>query len=172
MKLNEGLKKILFGILGIAVIIVCLISFLTNDLEHIEDTNGPDDYSLAVITDENIINMDTGALGGPTKSTNTLSGNAINFSADKYTGVSEILYDNYILKSDFDLSIHNFEVYEGNLRLLVINDGKIIAELEPGMVIDCYIEDITGYVSLRIAGESASFSFSISGSDYERHSHN
>lgn len=172
MKFTRELKKILFGILGIFVLVFCLISFLSSDLEHIDDANGPEDRSLAVITDENIINRDMGSIGGPSKSTSILSGGSIKFSADKFTGVYEILYDNYVGKSDFCLSFYNYEIYEGNFRLVVVNNGKIIAEIEPGMMIDCNIEDITGHVSLMIAGESASFSFSITKFDYDYHEHN
>ena len=48
-------NKILWIIMAIAIVAFCAYSFLTSDLEHIEDPNGPDNYALAVITDEDIV---------------------------------------------------------------------------------------------------------------------
>jgi hypothetical protein len=158
--------------IAVLVIAVCVWSFLTNPLEHIEDTNGPDNFALTTITDENIINLDTGALGGPNKSKGLITGDAIEFSADKFTGVTEILYDNYWGPSDFVLDMTNYEIHGGNFRMVVVRDGKIVAELEPGMFVEYRLEDVTGTVSLRIAGESAAFKFYINQTDYDMHSHN
>ena len=36
---------------------------MLSDLEHIEDTNDAENYSLTTITDENIINQDMGNMG-------------------------------------------------------------------------------------------------------------
>jgi len=142
---------------------------LGSDLEHIEDTNGPDDTSLTSITDENIIKMDTGSLGGPTKT--LLTGDAICFSADKFTGVYEILYDNFIGTSDFLLNLSSYSIRGGNFRMVIVHNEEIVAELQPGMFVDYLLEDIKGAVSLRIAGESASFKFCISQFDYDCHAH-
>ena len=90
--MSEKMKKILFGIMGVAVIVVCVFSFLTSDLEHIEDTNGPDDISLTTITDQDIIEHKMGSMG-LRKSTNNLN-NTIRFSSDKFTGVYEIMWTN------------------------------------------------------------------------------
>ena len=55
-------SKFLWILLAVAVEAFCGYSFLTSDLEHIEDTNGPDNFALTTITDENIIQQDIGAL--------------------------------------------------------------------------------------------------------------
>ncbi len=170
-KRKNNLPMPLAILIAVVVTGVCLWGFLTSDLEHIEDTNGADNYALTTITDENIINMDMGSLGGPKKSTSVLTGDAIEFSGDKFTGVAEILYDNFIGTSDFDLSLTNFEITGGNFRMVIVHDDKIVAELTPDMFVDYRLEDVTGTVSLRIAGESASFKFYISELDYDFHSH-
>ena len=51
-------KKILPIIAAIAIIGIAAVWFLGSDLEHIEDTNGADNYTLQTITDENICNRD------------------------------------------------------------------------------------------------------------------
>lgn len=171
--MSEKMKKILLTVAAVVLVVVCGLWFLNSDLEHIEDTNGPDDFSLTTITDENIINMDMGALT-PVTIHHDIIGNGLTFSSDKFTGVYELLYDNYWGKSDFWLRLTQLEVTEGNFRMVVIHDGKIVADIEPNTenpFVDFLLEDITGTVSVRIAGESASYKFHMSESEYDDHSH-
>lgn len=168
--MNKKIKDILWGLMAVALVVVCGVWFLGDDLEHIRDTNGPDDDSLTTITDENIINMDIGAMGLE-KTTGILSGNSIEFHSDKFTGVEEILYTNYWGKSDFDLSLTNLVVTGGNFKMVVVHNDEIVAVLEPDLFVDYRLEDIVGTVSLRIAGESAAFRFSISLSEYDEFAH-
>ncbi len=168
--LNSKGMKILMGIATVVVVIIAVVYFLTHGVEHIEDTNGADNFKLQKITDKDIIEMDMGSVGLG-KSTSIFSGNTVEFSSEKFTGVAEILYDNYWGKSDFDLSLISFEVYEGNFKMVVVHEDKIVATIEPGEQLDYRLEDIKGTVSLRIAGESASFSFSMSELNYEQHNH-
>ena len=58
----DNLKKILVPVLIVIFVAVCGIWMFSTDAEHIEDTNGADNYSLQQITDSNIIKMDIGAL--------------------------------------------------------------------------------------------------------------
>ena len=62
MNLPQKIKNILWIIFAVAVVVLCIVWFLGNDLKHIEDTNGADNYDLQTITDENICKMDIGAL--------------------------------------------------------------------------------------------------------------
>ena len=171
------MKKLLLGIFAIVLVVVCGIWFLNSDLEHIEDANGAEDTSIAAITDQEIIDMSTGALGGPNRATGGFEvggiriSSGVKFSAKKYTGVSEILYDNYILPSDFDLIITTFVVDEGNCELVVVHEDEIVQRLEPGDSVHIRLEDITGYVSLRLVGESAAFTFVMDELEYDMHSH-
>ena len=169
--LQGKFKNILWGVFAAVFVIAFAVMFFGSDLKHIEDTNGPDNFALQVITEENIIKRDLGAIGGPNKSKGLLTGDTITFSAENYTGVSEILYDNFIGTSDFDLSLTSFEIYGGNFKLVVVHNDEIVAELQPDMFVDYRLEDIKGTVSLRIAGESAAFQFCITQHDYDRHSH-
>lgn len=163
-------KNIFLWIAVIAFVAVGCFWIFGSSLEHIADTNGPEDYALTTITDENIIKQDLGSIGGPTISQSILS-DGYEFSAKKFTGVYQILYDSYIGKSDFQLDITNFVVTEGNVRMVVIHNDQIVAELTPDMFVEYRLEDITGTVSLRIAGESAAFSFFMSDNSYNSHAH-
>ena len=172
MKLSEKAKKTLTLIAAAVFVVVVGAWIFLGSPEHIEDTNGADNYALQTITDENIIRMDIGATGGPTISRSSLLGDTVEFSAEQYTGVSEILYDNFIGTSDFEVNLTAFQVYGGNCQLVVVHDDRIAAILEPGTFVQYRLEDITGYVSLRIVGESASFTFSMTEPEYDYHSHN
>lgn len=171
MKMNEKTKKILTLVAALVLVLAIGIWFLLDDTSHIEDTNGPDNYKLQTITDGNIIKKNVGAIGGPDISRNTLLGDTVKFSAEKFTGVYEILYDNFIFESDFQVTLTAFEIYEGNFEIAVVYNDEIVATLEPGILSDYLLEDVTGYVSLRIAGESASFIFYMTEDAYDLHSH-
>ena len=164
-------KNILLWLVAIVGAAAALFWIFGGAPEHIPDTNGPEDFSLTTVTDENILNRDLGSIGGPAVSQSILPGNGYEFSAKKFTGVYEVLYDNFIGKSDFQLDITNLVVTEGNFRMVVVHNDQIVAELTPDRFVEYRLEDITGTVSLRIAGESAAFSFFMSGQDYNLHSH-
>lgn len=168
--MNPKTKDILIKIGAAILAIVGAIWLILGRVEHIEDTNGPDNYKLTTITDQNIIKRDMGNTG-LTRKKGLLTGDIHTFSSDKFTGVEEIMYNNYIFKSSDYFTIHNFEVYEGNFRMVVVLDNEIIAELEPGMTVDYDFKDVKGTLALRIAGESASFKFSITGYDLDRFAH-
>lgn len=171
MEMNEKAKKVLTIIGALAFVLVAGIWILLGGTDHIEDTNGPQDFSLQTITDRNIIDRSTGSIGGPHISRSILTGSTVEFSAEKFTGVYEILYDNYIGPSDFEVNLTAYEIYGGNFKLVVVHNDEIVAVLEPDLFVNYRLEDITGYISLRIAGESASFRFDMTEYEYNRHSH-
>lgn len=171
--MNQKLKKVLLIAVVAAFVAVGLFWIFGSGLKHIEDTNGPDNYKLNTITDEQIIKGDMGALN-PVSIRKDLIGDGLTFSSNKFTGVHEILYDNLIGSSDFVLSLSTLTVTEGNFRMVVVHDGKIVAEFEPNAedpFVDYYLENVSGTVSLRIVGESANYSFHMTVSDYESHAH-
>ena len=157
--MNEKTKKILAGIFALVLVAVCGVWFLMDGMEHIEDTNGPDDFSLAVITDGNIINYDIGSLN--VKKSSGILNDGITFSSDRFSGVYEILVTNFIGKSDFYMDLTGFYVTEGNFRMVVVNNDEIVAEVQPGMFAECHLDDLTGSLRLGIAGESAAFEFTM-----------
>ena len=163
------LKKTLWGLFAIVMVVVGVIWFLRSDLEHIEDTNGSDQTRLATITQEDIAEMEMGCINVQ-KSTSALS-DSIEFSSEKFTGVYEVCYNNYVLPSDFVLNLTNFTVDSGNFEMWIVVNDEVYAMLTPGMFVEYCLEDVTGYVSLRIAGESAAFSFSMLEQDYDQFAH-
>lgn len=157
MNLNEKTKKILIGIGALVLIVVSAVWFMQTDLEHIEDTNGADNYNLQTITDSNIINRDIGAMG--LKISNSSITNTTSYSSEKFTGVEEIYGEN-IVANRMEFNINHASVTEGNFRIVLLVDDEIVHEFKLNELMQTYVlENPSGYVSLRIAGESANFMF-------------
>ena len=155
-------NNLLWIILAIAILVFGGYSLLTETPDHIQDTNGPEDISLAVITDENIIKQDIGARNV------TIDANALNplndgvtIKSDNFSGVYRIFLTNFLFDSDFVMDVAGFWVNSGNFRMCIINEGKIIADVEPGMLVDVSLSDLNGVFELVIAGESADFEFTL-----------
>ncbi|MBQ7098557.1 MAG: hypothetical protein IJO05_02405 [Oscillospiraceae bacterium] len=166
-----------WAVIPIIAVLVAGFLFLPK-MEHIADTNGADNFSLATLTEEDILAKSLTCTGGPNRTTGHLSlpggweiSNGVELSAKKFSGVTDILWADYILPSDFSLSLDHFSVTEGNFRMMVINEGKIIADIQPGDNIDVLIEGLTGYTTVRIAGESAAFTIAMTELQYDLFQH-
>lgn len=154
----EKLKKLLIGIVAVILVGYFVISMLTSNLKHIEDTNGAENYNLQQITEYNIINMDIGALN--LTESNELFNNLPTYKSDKYTGVSEIYMTN-IWGNRFDITLYNLRVKSGNFKVVLLHNDEIVHEFKLNELSESYtLENPNGTVSLRIAGESADFEFS------------
>jgi hypothetical protein len=163
----------------IPIILVIALGFLfMPKMEHIEDLNGAENVSLATLTEEDILAKTLTCTGGPNYATGRLVlpggweiSSGVELSAKKFSGITDILWADYILPSDFNLCMEHFSVTEGNFRMMVINEGKIIADVQPGDNIDLLIEDLTGPTYVRIAGESAAFTIAMSEFEYDLFGH-
>lgn len=154
----QGIKKILTGVGVIVFIAVFAVWMLNTDIEHIEDTNGPDNYTLQQINDFNIINMDTGALN--LVQSDELFNNLPTFKSKKFTGVAEIYMTNMI-GNRFDITLYNTTVRSGNFKIVLVYNDEIVHEFKLNELSQTYtLEKPKGTVSLRIAGESADFKLS------------
>ena len=152
------LKNLLIGIVAVILVGYFVISMLTSNLKHIEDTNGAENYNLQQITEYNIINMDIGALN--LTESNELFNNLPTYKSDKYTGVSEIYMTN-IWGNRFDITLYNLRVKSGNFKVVLLHNDEIVHEFKLNELSESYtLENPNGTVSLRIAGESADFEFS------------
>ncbi|MBQ8015553.1 MAG: hypothetical protein IJ264_05140 [Clostridia bacterium] len=153
--MNEKIKKIIAIVGAVVLVIVCAVWFLGSDLEHIEDTNGAENFALQTITDDNIIKRDVGAMGLE-KSTDAIS-NTTTYSSEKFTGVEEI-YSNNIWGNRLEITINHARVDSGNFKIVLLEGEKIVHEFALNELTHSYVlENPNGYISLRIAGESADF---------------
>ena len=154
--------KKLGGLIFIVAFIVVFIVLMAGDkkIEHIEDTNGADNYSLQTITDENIEKRDIGAKGFVSETNNIT--NKTKYYSKKYTGVTEV-DGGTCITSEYTIYIQRFELKEGNAKLVLLKDDKIVHEFKPGETMQEFsVENAKGsYMSLRIAGESAKFELEL-----------
>ena len=72
-----------------------------------------------------------------------------------------VFQPNFFFASEFRMDVAGFWVNSGNFRMCIVNDGKIIATVEPGMFATCELSDLNGSFELVIAGESADFEFTL-----------
>ena len=155
--MNQKLKKVLLIAAAAVILAVGVLWIFGSGLKHIEDTNGPDNYALAVITDEDIVKQEMGALNVSLSKDALATG--VTCSSSKFTGVYRVFQTNFLFNSDFRMDLLNFHVNGGNFRMFLVNNGKIIAEVEPGMTTETILHDLNGSFELVIAGESADFTF-------------
>ena len=127
-------------------------------IEHIEDTNGAENFTLQTITDENIIRLDTGSRG-VTETTNNIT-NTVTYSSKKFTGVYEIYGEN-IWTTRYEIIVNHARVDSGNFKMVLVVDDEIVHEFALNELTQSFVLEngVSGYVALRIAGESANFQF-------------
>lgn len=158
MKFSPKLKKLLSTVFVILLVGFGLYWLITDDTTHIEDTNGDDNYALQQITDQNIVKLDMGAIGGPNIKTSFVS-DTETYYANKFTGVAEIYGEN-LITNRLTVTVNHAQVEKGNFKMVLLVGNEIVHEFSLNEFTQTYtIEDVSGYVSLRIAGESADFSF-------------
>lgn len=172
MNLNPKTKNILWGIFAVVLVIVVVVwMFLNPGPEHMEDTNGADDYTLQTITEQDVIEQEMGTRGtiNETETQFNVAGvdisSGVKYSSKKLTGVS-MLYNTTLMKgSDIYVSLAEFEVKEGNFAFYIVYDGEIVGQVEPDEtgVSEFLLENVekTGSLEYVIAGESANFQFIV-----------
>lgn len=155
---NEKLKKAATFLFAAVLVAVGFLWFSKTGLEHIEDTNGPDNYTLQVITDDNIRNMDVGARNVG-QSSSIITGDTVTYSSKKFTGVYEVFRE-HIITNRYEITVNHARVDGGNFKMVLCVDDEIIHEFDLNTLSQTFVlENVRGTVSLRIAGESADFQF-------------
>jgi hypothetical protein len=153
------MKKKFFALL---LVLVFMLGLTACGVE-IADTNGPDDYSLATITEENIINMDLGSSSysmSPGSEDDDYMEKDTKFKGKEFSGVTSIYMTNFLGKSDVAVDVYNLTVDSGNFALMVLLDGEIVHEFKIGELTETFeMQDINGTFEIVMAGETADFKF-------------
>ena len=177
MNLNPKIKNILWSIFAVAIVAVCVIMFVLNPgPEHIEDTNGADNYNLQTLTEQDVVDQKMGSRGTvrevefPIEIAGVTISDGIRYSSDKFTGV-DMLYSTTLFKgSDIHVTLAEFEIKEGNFAFYIVFDGEVVGKIMPGdgAYSEFLLENVdkTGTLEYVIAGESASFEF-LAPTDFE-----
>ena len=128
---------------------------------EIPDENGPDNFNLATITVDNIVNMDLGASSysvSPSSEDEDYMTKVTKVKGNEFSGVAELYTTNFIGKSDVTVYLDNIAVESGNFKVLVQLDDEIVHEFNnQEMLQECELKDIKGTLSVKIAGETADF---------------
>lgn len=148
-------------LLCIALTISLMLSLFSCGTVY-EDTNGPDDYSLQTITNENIVNLDIGASGLGYSKTEIGGISSEEYSSRNFNGVERIYLTNYLLPSDTFVYIGHLNVKSGNFRLVVVNNDEIIYDFPLDTFgEEFFFENLKGSFAIHVVGESAAFEFYI-----------
>ena len=138
-------------IITISILMICFMTSCKS-FKQIKDTNGPDDYTLNTITDEDIIKgFNSVSIGSIDSSKN----NVYNLKVNKFSGV------NRIYKKDFKDKTITLEitskVESGNFKIAIVVDDKIV-ETIPANTTKTVVTEVTkGNYSIRVAGEETKF---------------
>lgn len=136
----------------INVILLILIFLPSCGLKQIEDKNGEDDYSLAVLTDEDLTKgmKSFVSVGSATYE----KGDTTTIKVNKMSGVRELKKIN--AKGNSHKISTKINVTSGNLKVVVVCDKKIVKEFSFGE--DYFeIENSLGSYKIVIGAESAKF---------------
>ena len=165
------MKRLKDKLLVIVIFVALIGGFIfsqINGMEQIEDTNGPDDYSLAVITNEEIAaDGPKACVGGPntSRSKTTFLGitttSGTTYSSKQFSGIWLMETWN-IMTGDLFFDLYGYEVTGGNFQMCIVHEGEVIATVEPTAdgIVNFVMHDVDpGVYDLYIAGESAAFEF-------------
>lgn len=144
-------------LLSLVLALFLLVGLVACGPEHIEDTNGVENFELQVITDENIRKMDIGSLSYV--KAETVIGDTVTYKTNKFSGVAEVFHEN-IITNRFEITVNHARVDAGNFKMVLCVDDEIVHTFALNELSQIFVlEDVRGTVSLRIAGESAKFQF-------------
>ena len=142
----------------LTIIFIIFLSITLTSCSHIEDTNGPDDYSLVKISDEEIL----GVRSASTKigAFESQTGRTIKVKVSKFSGV-EKLQSFKTTNSDITFTV-SVTVTSGNFKAVLVQEGKIIHTFNnnaSNQVVT--VKQGTGTVSFYVAGESAKYNITL-----------
>ncbi len=177
VNINSKTKNILIGIATVIFLAVfAAMTFGNPRPDHIEDTNGADNYALQTITEQDVVELKMGSRGTVSESETqmNIAGLSISdgrkYSSSKFTGIYQLYATTLFKGSDIYVNLSQFEIKEGNFAFYIVFDGEIVGQIVPSEtgVSEFTLDNVekTGSLEYIIAGESASFEF-IALSDWQ-----
>ncbi len=166
MNQNSKAKNILWIVLAGVLVVAGIVWMLVSPRpEHIEDTNGADNYSLQTITEQDVVEQKMGVKGTVSESETQLGiiSSGMKYSSKKFTGVYRLHTTSLFKGSDIYVSLAEFEIKEGNFAFYIVFDGEVVGKITPSDTVtsEFTLKNVekTGTLEYVIAGESASFEF-------------
>ena len=143
----------------ICALLLCstLLSFAGCTMVSYEDTNGDEDFTLQTLTEQDILD---GGSSSEFLSSNVTVNGKITYKAKKLSGV-KVLYEKKLKGETFEISLSS-TVSKGNARLVLASEDEILHEFALNEANQSFtLENFSGRVYLRLAGESAEYSVSF-----------
>ena len=142
----------------ILCLLLVLLSIMLSSCSQIEDTNGPDDYSIVTFTDEDILNGRINTITmGVFESSSFINGELKGtYKVSKLSGLVEIekITSN---KSSVNFDI-DFSCESGNAMLVIVSNGMIVKKIEANEKVNFDIVNSNDTYKLLLVGESAKVS--------------
>ncbi len=147
------MKKFLFLI----ILAMATITMACNNPLQIEDINGEDDYSLAVLTEKELLSKKTNKC--LEQSVTHRNDNEVDFSCKRFSGVHDLITFNLKSEKEYVFLVDS-KILSGNGDFYIIKDGQLIEKI--GWTNEEEIKlKISGKISFRIAGESANLKVKV-----------
>ena len=136
----------------IFVILVLMFTLVLTSCSHIEDINGPDDYSLATYKEDELLDIRSCIQGGVvTSSSNILGKLKGSYKVSKISGITEIVeYHSSNVVITFDIEVI---CESGNALVIIVSNNEIIKKIEPNQSLT--FEFNSGTYRMYLIGESA-----------------
>ena len=140
----------------ISLILICALTLVTlvACFDHIEDTNGEEDFSLVTITDEDFIQYSHSLVSN--NSVRTEIGNRTKLKIGKISGI-DIIEEFSVFGSGSVTISMNMSVTSGNCRLVLVHNEQIVYDFNINGE-DSFVATERGHYYLKIGGESATVS--------------
>lgn len=168
-KQHRNIQKYAFiagGVMAFIAIVAAVIIIATNGLEHIEDTNGPENTSLSAISKEEFVSgknlYTSNHCGFSEKGDQTnVSGTLKNQDYDRCSMYSKKFSGIYTLQAtqtdanSMTLIVES-TINSGNMEIIIVIDGQYYQHVTMGSKQTIVLEDVAGkLVLVKMAAESA-----------------
>ena len=142
------MKKIIF-------IISLILLINLSGCSHVEDINGPDDYSLATYTDDDILNgiRSTTTIGTLTTRVEKNGHLTASYKASKISGC--VVLESFKSNSDTISFKFDFTCESGNALIVIVYNNEIIKKVEPNTEVSFELNNQGNKYKVWLIGESA-----------------
>lgn len=142
----------------ILCLLLVLLSVILSSCSQIEDTNGPDDYSIVTFTDEDILKGGINTITVGSFRSSSFIGDELKgtYKVSKLSGtveIEKIRSDRSNINFDIDFSCES-----GNAMLVIVSNGIIVKKIEANEKVNFDIVNGNDAYKLIIVGESAKVS--------------
>ena len=144
------------------ILLVSVLMGILTGCQHIEDSNGPDDYSITTFTDEDILkgynsHISIGMFRSSSYINGILKGT---YKVSKFSGIYKV--NNFKENSTIVNFTIQFICEEGNAMFVIVSDDKIVRKIEANSDLSFDLPNDGNNYKLLVVGESAKITLNYS----------